>query len=117
MADTATRPRLAQVFPYGARLDLVPDQAAVIVLTGDPLWDARLALAVLLARHPHPAPSRDPYTYAALDHDGRTVADGGDPAVCALLGRLRGTDLGERAQRAALDAVRAPHRGQAAPDR
>lgn len=104
---TLPRPRLRQVFPDGGHLDLAPapgDPAPVP--TRDEHTAARLALALLLARH---GPGRDDGRYQcsheALDGRGTRLAGQDDPAVKALAAALRGTDLGETAQRAALQTA------------
>lgn len=106
MTSLATRPRLRQVFPGGGHIDLVPlptDPPPLSV--EDPLTAARLALALLLARHGTGRSGQyAPYSYAAFDADGVQVAAENDPQVRALAVALRGTDFGLQAQRAALAA-------------
>ncbi|HSS38788.1 MAG TPA: hypothetical protein VLT58_08465 [Polyangia bacterium] len=107
MTATLTRPRLRQIFPGAGHIDLAPLPSSPGALdTGDPGLTARLALALLLVRHPQPAPdSKIEYRYAAVDEHGHEIANAADRVVRALLDALRGTDLGAQAQRAALDAL------------
>lgn len=106
-SDTAYRVR--QVFTDGGGLTLVPDPAQPRADATGPATGARLALALLLVRHALPADGRS-FRYDAVGSDGRPIADERDGEVAALVEALRGTDLGAKAQRAALADLAAGQR-------
>jgi len=105
---TTHRPRLRQAFPDtgGGYLDLAPapgDPAQIE--TRDEQTAARLALALLITRHGTSRSAKYPYRYQAVDGGGNVLAGQDDGPVCALVEALRGTDLGQVAQRFALSAA------------
>lgn len=107
MAQATTRPRLRQLFPDGGHLDLSPAPGTHYATTQNPATAARLALALLIARHgtgpgTH---SKTPYTYGAIGEHGQLLADQDDQHVRALAAALHGTDCGLEAQHAALAAT------------
>jgi len=105
-ATAPARPRLRQIFPGGGHLDLAPAPGdPPQIPTRDQRTAARLALALLIARHGEGHDGKYAYRYEAVGQDGQTLATQDDETVRHLAQVLRGTDLGELAQFAALETV------------
>jgi len=103
---TTTRPRLRQTFTGGGYLDLAPAPGdPPQIETRDEHTAARLALALLIARHGTSRGAKYPYRYEAVDAGGNVLAAQDDETVRQLTEALRGTDCGELAQYAALETV------------
>jgi len=103
---TPTRPRLRQTFTGGGHLDLAPAPGdPPQIPTRDERTAARLALALLVARHGTSRGAKYPYRYEAVDAGGNVLAGQDEETVRRLAQVLRGTDLGEAAQYAALETV------------
>lgn len=108
MTSPATAPtvvRLQQTFRVGAPVLIAPLDT---VNTGDPVLDARLALAVILVQHAHLNRSGRGYIYEALGADDEPILGEDDPVVMRLAAELKAhgrEPYGEDAQRAALAAA------------